>query len=90
MKLEFYVVRLKWNLVRLQNSLIVFFFLLFISAHCYNKVKAETTQMQEKIESELGLNPVEEEVVVLYDGEKGNMVNSLITNFDLVGTYLTV
>lgn len=28
--------------------------------------------MQEKIEQELGLNPVDQEVIVLYDGENGN------------------
>lgn len=30
----------------------------------------ETKQMQEKIEQALGLDPVEKDVVVLYDGEK--------------------
>lgn len=31
--------------------------------------------MQDRIESKLGLNPVEEEVVVLYDGEKAAVVS---------------
>lgn len=31
--------------------------------------------MQEKIEAELGLNPADNDVVVLYDGEKGNQVS---------------
>lgn len=30
----------------------------------------ETQQMQDKIANDLGLNPVDSEVVVLYDGEK--------------------
>ncbi|XP_067014630.2 large ribosomal subunit protein bL32m [Anabrus simplex] len=40
--------------------------------HCYSKVQAETEMMQEEIQKELGLNPVENEVVVLYSGEKEN------------------
>nr|AGM32493.1 39S ribosomal protein L32-like protein [Coptotermes formosanus] len=38
--------------------------------HCYAKVRAETEAMQSAIQAELGLNPVEQEVVVLYEGEK--------------------
>lgn len=38
--------------------------------HCYNKVREETKQMQEQIQQQLGLNPVEQDVVVLYDGER--------------------
>ncbi|TMW50639.1 hypothetical protein DOY81_004298 [Sarcophaga bullata] len=38
--------------------------------HCYNKVREETKQMQDKIQEKLGLNPVEQEVVVLYEGER--------------------
>ncbi|XP_049842546.1 39S ribosomal protein L32, mitochondrial [Schistocerca gregaria] len=38
--------------------------------HCYEKVKLETEAMQEQIQKELGLNPVEQEVVVVYEGEK--------------------
>ncbi|KAL1375641.1 hypothetical protein pipiens_017384 [Culex pipiens pipiens] len=37
---------------------------------CYGKVKAETEQMQEKIQAQLGLAPVDREVVVLYDRER--------------------
>ncbi|XP_066246083.1 large ribosomal subunit protein bL32m [Euwallacea similis] len=37
---------------------------------CYKKVIDETTAMQEAIQSELKLEPVEEEVVVMYEGEK--------------------
>lgn len=38
--------------------------------HCYEKVKLETKEMQDAIQKELGLSPVEENVIVLYDGEK--------------------
>lgn len=31
--------------------------------------------MQEKIQQELGLDPVDKEVIVLYDGEKGEQPN---------------
>ncbi|KAH8268568.1 hypothetical protein KR026_009001 [Drosophila bipectinata] len=37
---------------------------------CYQKVLNETKLMQEKIQDELGLDPVEKEVIVLYEGEK--------------------
>lgn len=37
---------------------------------CYKKVIDETKLMQDKIQEELKLSPVEKEVVVLYDGEK--------------------
>jgi large subunit ribosomal protein L32 len=42
----------------------------FLAAHCYAKVRTETEAMQSAIQAELGLNPVEQEVVVLYEGEK--------------------
>ncbi|XP_050420000.1 39S ribosomal protein L32, mitochondrial [Adelges cooleyi] len=38
--------------------------------NCYKKVKDETTHMQEAIEKELGLEPVQQEVIVLYKGER--------------------
>ncbi|PNF34096.1 39S ribosomal protein L32, mitochondrial [Cryptotermes secundus] len=38
--------------------------------HCYAKVRTETEAMQSTIQKELGLNPVEQEVVVIYEGEK--------------------
>uniref|UniRef100_A0A2S2P9B1 Large ribosomal subunit protein bL32m n=1 Tax=Schizaphis graminum TaxID=13262 RepID=A0A2S2P9B1_SCHGA len=41
-----------------------------LCANCYKKVKDETTEFQEVIEKELGLEPIEQEVVVLYKGEK--------------------
>lgn len=43
---------------------------LFTIGHCYEKVKLETKEIQEVIKKELGLQPVEENVIVLYDGEK--------------------
>ncbi|XP_050293471.1 39S ribosomal protein L32, mitochondrial [Anthonomus grandis grandis] len=39
---------------------------------CYKKVIEETKAMQEAIQSELKLEPVEQEVVVMYAGEKDN------------------
>lgn len=42
----------------------------YVLANCYKKVKDETTEFQEVIEKELGLEPIEQEVVVLYTGEK--------------------
>ncbi|XP_060841233.1 large ribosomal subunit protein bL32m [Rhopalosiphum padi] len=41
-----------------------------LCANCYKRVKDETTEFQEVIEKELGLKPIEQEVVVLYKGEK--------------------
>ncbi|XP_043286577.1 39S ribosomal protein L32, mitochondrial isoform X2 [Venturia canescens] len=41
-----------------------------ICGHCYARVKAETAELQEKIVETLGLNPVEKEVIVLYENEK--------------------
>lgn len=38
--------------------------------NCYKRVKDETTEFQEVIEKELGLEPIEQEVVVLYKGER--------------------
>uniref|UniRef100_A0A6V7HR38 39S ribosomal protein L32, mitochondrial n=1 Tax=Bracon brevicornis TaxID=1563983 RepID=A0A6V7HR38_9HYME len=38
--------------------------------HCYGRVKAETKEMQDAIEKNLGIEPVEKDVVVLYEGEK--------------------
>jgi hypothetical protein len=40
------------------------------SANCYSKVKAETTILQEQMIKELGINPVEKEVAIVYQGEK--------------------
>uniref|UniRef100_A0A1B6LYK9 Large ribosomal subunit protein bL32m n=1 Tax=Graphocephala atropunctata TaxID=36148 RepID=A0A1B6LYK9_9HEMI len=37
---------------------------------CYSKVKKETEEMHKEIEAVLGVDPVDKEVVVLYQGEK--------------------
>lgn len=36
----------------------------------------ETKEMQKKIAEKLGLNPVENEVVVLYDGERDKVFSN--------------
>ncbi|XP_034942721.1 39S ribosomal protein L32, mitochondrial [Chelonus insularis] len=41
-----------------------------ICNHCYLRVKSETTEMQNTVIKTLGLEPVEKEVVVLYEDEK--------------------
>lgn len=41
-------------------------------ACCYKKVLDETKLMQEKIQQELGFSPIEQDVIVLYDGEKND------------------
>lgn len=45
------------------------------AANCYDKVRKETELMQEKIQQDLGLDPVDKEIIVLYDGEKGEQPN---------------
>ncbi|XP_075971757.1 mitochondrial ribosomal protein L32 [Anticarsia gemmatalis] len=37
--------------------------------NCYTKIKKETEEIQAKITEKLGINPVEQDVVVLYQGE---------------------
>ncbi|KAL6260089.1 39S ribosomal protein L32, mitochondrial [Pogonomyrmex barbatus] len=41
-----------------------------LCGHCYERVKLETKKIQAAIQEELGLSPVEENVIILYDGEK--------------------
>lgn len=53
---------------------IINLFYFYFLAHCYEKVRKETEQIQEKIQEKLGLNPVEQEVIILYEGEKGEQV----------------
>lgn len=73
MKLEYYVVS-KCCIKNINIIYIIF----NIAAHCYDKVRQETKQMQDKIQQQLGLNPIEQEVVVLYEGEKNEQtVDSL-------------
>lgn len=50
----------------------IFYRIISKSAHCYENVRLETKQMQNQIQKELGLSPVDKEVVVLYEGEKGD------------------
>lgn len=51
------------------NNKVKLKFYIFL-ASCYKRVIDETKAMQDKIQEELKLSPVENEVVVLYDGEK--------------------
>lgn len=37
---------------------------------CYARVMAETKEIQTKVAESLGISPIEEDVVVLYEGEK--------------------
>jgi len=37
---------------------------------CYERVKKETNEMKDEIQKGIGLNPIEEDVIVLYEGEK--------------------
>lgn len=37
--------------------------------YCYEKVKIETKEMQDAIQQKLGLSAVEEDVIVIYEGE---------------------
>lgn len=49
----------------------IFSFILH-SGNCYAKVKQETKEMNREIQKKLQLDPVEQEVIVLYEGEKEN------------------
>ncbi|XP_054013798.1 39S ribosomal protein L32, mitochondrial [Hylaeus anthracinus] len=44
-----------------------------LCGYCYEIVKKETLEIQEVIKNQLGLQPVEENIVVLYEGEKKHM-----------------
>ncbi|CAK9795838.1 39S ribosomal protein L32, mitochondrial [Anthophora plagiata] len=44
-----------------------------LCGYCYEIVKKETQEMQEVIQSSLGLDPVEKDVIVLYEGEKEHL-----------------
>ncbi|KAG7190891.1 hypothetical protein KM043_006952 [Ampulex compressa] len=43
-----------------------------LCAHCYERVKVETKEMQDAIQKNLGLEPVEHDVIVLYEGENND------------------
>ncbi|XP_072758788.1 large ribosomal subunit protein bL32m [Anoplolepis gracilipes] len=51
-----------------------------LCGHCYEKVKVETEEMKAAIKKELGLQPVEEDVIVLYDGEKDDKTHEFWKN----------
>ncbi|XP_043669988.1 39S ribosomal protein L32, mitochondrial [Vespula pensylvanica] len=40
-----------------------------LCGYCYEKVKIETKEMQDVIQQKLGLSAVEEDVIVIYEGE---------------------
>ncbi|XP_008210206.1 39S ribosomal protein L32, mitochondrial [Nasonia vitripennis] len=40
-----------------------------ICGHCYEKVKAETLEIQKAMDQQLKLDPVKDDIVVLYEGE---------------------
>ncbi|KAK9295690.1 hypothetical protein QLX08_010098 [Tetragonisca angustula] len=46
-----------------------------LCGYCYEIVKKETKEMQIAIEKSLGLQPVEQDVIVLYEGEKEKLEN---------------
>ncbi|XP_030559783.1 39S ribosomal protein L32, mitochondrial [Drosophila novamexicana] len=47
--------------------------------HCYDKVRQETQLMQDKIQTQLGLEPIEQEVIVLYAGETAEQATDAIS-----------
>ncbi|XP_032666761.1 39S ribosomal protein L32, mitochondrial [Odontomachus brunneus] len=55
-----------------------------LCGHCYEKVKLETKEMQDAIQKELKLSPVEENVIVLYDGEKDQKTDEFWKNQRIV------
>lgn len=46
-----------------------------ICGTCYDKVRQETNAIKDKIMKKIGLSPDDKQVVVLYDGEKGETAN---------------
>lgn len=55
-----------------------------LCAHCYEKVKIETKEMQDAIKEKLGLDPVEENVIVIYEGEKEGKTDEFWKNQRIV------
>ncbi|XP_070159919.1 large ribosomal subunit protein bL32m [Polyergus mexicanus] len=51
-----------------------------LCGHCYEKVKVETKEIRDAIQKKLGLNPVEKDVIVLYDGEKDDKTHKYWKN----------
>lgn len=56
----------------------------FFTAHCYDKVRQETQLMQDKIQAQLGLEPVEKEVIILYEGETADQATDAATGKRIV------
>ncbi|XP_076629959.1 mitochondrial ribosomal protein L32 [Colletes latitarsis] len=55
-----------------------------LCGHCYEIVKQETLEMQTAIQQELGLSPVEQDVIVLYEGEKDKATKDFWKNQRIV------
>ncbi|KAH0952498.1 hypothetical protein HN011_001018 [Eciton burchellii] len=55
-----------------------------LCGHCYEKIKIETKEMQDAIQKELGLSPVEKDVIVLYDGERDDKLDTYWKNQKIV------
>ncbi|EZA48062.1 hypothetical protein DMN91_005960 [Ooceraea biroi] len=55
-----------------------------LCGHCYEKVKIETKEMQDAIQKELRLEPVEKDVIVLYDGERDEKTDEFWKNQRIV------
>lgn len=52
--------------------------------NCYARIRSETQLMQDKIQEKLQLNPIEDEVIVLYDGEKPEQVTDTVNGKRIV------
>lgn len=54
-------------------------------ANCYSKVKAETTVLQEKMIQELGLDPVDKEIAIVYQGERNQFDDEFFKVHHVIG-----
>nr|CAG4646703.1 EOG090X0IGM [Macrothrix elegans] len=52
--------------------------------NCYAKVMEETKAMQEKIIAQLGINPIEKDVAVVYEGEKRQFDDEFLKTRNIV------
>ena len=67
---EFYAVYISLTTIYLFICLfIILLTWIFLLAHCYKKVIQETNEIKEAIQKDIGLKPIEKDVIVLYDGE---------------------
>ncbi|KOC59496.1 39S ribosomal protein L32, mitochondrial [Habropoda laboriosa] len=55
-----------------------------LCGYCYEIVKKETQIMQEAIKKSLGLKPIEQDVIVLYEGEKEELQDKFWKNQRIV------